>query len=327
MLHSILARRRVHSPRAIIPRMAASGRLHPDEIEVDSALVRRLLATQFPQWASLPVERFPSTGTENAIFRLGEQLAVRMPIRPRAVAPVEKEWHWLPQIDPHLPLPTPVPLAIGNPSEGYPWRWAVQSWLRGDPATPARVGTSVEAARQLADFVGALRLLDATDGPPPGPHNFHRGVPLAARDVAVRRALAALEALGDAEHIDLRAASMAWDDAISAPAWHSGPTWFHGDLLPGNLLAEDDGLTAVLDFEALGVGDPACDLMPAWGVFRGDARREFRAMLDVDDAQWVRGRGWALSQGLIALPYYRETNPAFAALARHTIAEVLTNPE
>ncbi|MFN8639654.1 MAG: aminoglycoside phosphotransferase family protein [Dehalococcoidia bacterium] len=306
--------------------MNGVSRLHPDQIEVDATILGRLLASQFPRWANLPVERFPSTGTENAIFRLGEDLAVRMPIHPGAVAPVEKEWLWLPWLAPHLPLAVPMPLAIGAPAEGYPWRWAVQPWLPGEPATPDRVGHSLEAARQLANFILALRRIDPTDGPPPGPANFHRGVPLVTREGAVRRALADLEALGELERIDLRAARAAWDSARAAPTWDGPPTWFHGDLLPGNLLTEDGRLTAVLDFEALGVGDPACDLVPAWAVFRGEARREFRAALDVDDAQWVRGRGWALSQGLIALPYYRETNPEFAALARQTIAEVLTNP-
>lgn len=303
-------------------------KMHADEIETDASVVARLLAAQFPRWASLPVERFPSTGTENAIYRLGADLVVRMPLRPGAVVPVEKEWRWLPTLAPHLPLPVPVPLAVGEPGEGYPWRWSVAPWLRGENATPERIGNSHEAAHQLAGFIRALQRIDPTGGPRPGPENFNRGVPLAQRDAAVRRSIAALEALGteeNEENIDIRAAAGAWASALAAPAWQGDPVWLHGDLLPGNLLAEDGRLCGVIDFEAIAVGDPACDVMPAWTIFRGDARRAFRAALEVDGATWARGRGWALSQGLIALPYYRQTNPEFAASARRTIAEALAD--
>lgn len=299
--------------------------MHPDEIDVSTALVQRLVATQFPRWASLALERFPSTGTECAIFRLGPELAVRMPLRQAAVAPVEKEWHWLPLLAPHLPLPTPVPLEVGAPAEGYPWRWSVIPWLPGENATLEAIGRSHEAARQLAGFIHALQRLDPSGGPTPGPDNFYRGAPLADRDPTLRARIAAIEALGPAEQVDLRAATAAWEAACAAPRWDREPVWLHGDLLPGNLLVENGRLSAVIDFEALAVGDPACELMAAWAIFAPDVRGTFRSALEVDDATWERGRGWALWQGLSAIPYYRDTNPRFAAEARHTVNEVLAD--
>ncbi len=200
--------------------------------------------------------------------------------------------------------------------------------LRAPRARRARRGLPLALVdRALAAFIHALQRIDPAGGPAPSPENFNRGAPLAQRDSSMHRNLATIKALGAAEQIDIGAAAALWDRTIEAPAWHRQPVWLHGDLLPGNLLCEDGRLTAVLDFEALGVGDPACDVMPAWAIFTGDTRRTFRAALDVDDATWARGRGWALWQGLSAISYYRDSNPLFAASARHTIGEVLADLE
>jgi len=252
---------------------------------------------------------------------------VRMPLRPSAVPSVEKEWLWLPRLAPHLPIPTPVPLEIGDPAEGYEWRWSVVPRLEGETGTPARIGDSREAARQLAEFVLALQAIDPTDGPPPSPANFHRGVPLAQRDSSFRRAVEGIE--GDLEverGLDTAALLRAWERALAAPPWDEPPRWLHGDLLSGNILTVNERLTGVLDFEALAVGDPANDLLPAWAVFNRGPRETFRAVLGVDHAMWARGRGWALTT-VGALPYYRESSPGFAALARRTLDEVLAESE
>ena len=292
--------------------------MHPDEVATDAALVARLVATQFLAWAGLPVRRVPSAGTDHAIYRLGDTLAVRLPRRPSAVAQVEKEHRWLPRLAPHLPLAVPAPLAVGTPAEGYPFPWAVVRWLPGVAPAIEAVERDIEAAAALAGFVAALRRVDAAGAPPPGAHNFGRGVPLAARDAATR---AAIEALGD--RVDRRAVTEAWEVALAAPAHAGPPAWIHGDLMAGNLLVEAGRLTAVIDFGGLCAGDPACDLLPAWMLFAGPARDAFRAALAVDDAAWARGRGWALSVALIQLPYYWDTNPALAASARRAIAEVV----
>ena len=296
--------------------------MHPDEVGTDVALVRRLLAAQFPQWADLPIAPVPFWGTDNAMYRLGDDLAVRLPRFHWTVGRVDKEQRWLPTLAPHLPLAVPVPLARGSPAEGYPWRWSVCRWLGGENATVAGVGDRCDAARDLARFLIALRGIDATGGPPAGPHNFFRGVPLAVRDASTRTSLAALHS-----RLDVGAATAVWEAALRAPVWRGAPVWLHGDLYPANLLVAGGRLSGVIDFGGLGVGDPACDLVPAWMLFSGESREVFRAACGVDDATWARGRGWALSLavGAVAHPSYAETNPTLVASARRTIAEVLAD--
>lgn len=221
---------------------------------------------------------------------------------------------------PLLPLAVPAPLAKGAPGEGYPWPWSVYRWLEGEDATTGRLADPGQAAKGLARFVAALRRIDPTDGASPGPHNSFRGVPLAVRDADTRAAISSLHGT-----LDTDAATAAWEASLRAPAWDESPVWVHGDLQPGNLLAVRGRLGAVIDFGCLGVGDPACDLMVAWNLFSAECREVFRVELSVEDATWARGRGWALSVGLIALPYYRETNPTLAGISRRAIDEVLTD--
>jgi aminoglycoside phosphotransferase (APT) family kinase protein len=296
--------------------------MHEDEVDTDAALVRRLLAAQFPQWADLPIRPVLSAGTDNAIYRLGADMAVRLPRIHWATGQVDKEHQWLPRLAPLLPLAIPVPLAKGAPGEGYPWHWSVCRWLEGENATVERLADLRQAAMDLAQFVAALQRIDATGGPPPGPHNFGRGEPLAARAAPTRKAIAALEEQGT---LDTGAVTAAWEAALRAPAWRGSPVWIHGDLSSGNLLARQGRLSAVIDFGGLGVGDPACDLMVAWTLFSGESRDAFRAALAVDEATWARGRGWALSWALIFIPYYLDTNPVGVAHARRAIDEVLSD--
>lgn len=297
--------------------------MHADEVDTDVSLVGRLLAAQFPQWAGLPLHPVPSGGTANAIYRLGDDLAVRLPRIHQAIGQAAKEQQWLPRLAPHLPLAIPVPLVMGAPGEGYPWRWSVYRWIEGENATIERLADPRQAATDLARFIAALHRIDPTGGPLAGPHNFDRGVPLALRDAPTRAAIAALHGLFP----DTAAATAAWEAALQTPAWSGPPVWVHGDLQSGNLLAVQGRLSAVIDFGGLGVGDPACDLIVAWNLFPANVRDVFRSALPVDDATWARGRGWALSVGLIALPYYWATSPAMVRYARHTIAEVLADHE
>ena len=296
-------------------------KMHADEVETDVPLVQRLLAAQFPQWADLPIERVASAGTDHAIYRLGDDMSVRLPRIGWATGQVEKERRWLPMLAPHLPLAIPVPLATGEPGEDYPWQWSVAPWLEGKDATGEHLRDLEEAAIDLAAFLKALQRIDTTGAPRPGRHNFFRGVPLAVRDDQIRQAIPAWDGL-----VDVGAVTAAWEAALDAPVWDGPPVWIHGDLSPGNILAAGGRLSAVIDFGCLGVGDPATELIAAWTLFSGESRDVFRAALGVDDATWARGRGWAL-MGLGALPYYRHTNPAIVARARHTIDEVLADRE
>ena len=294
--------------------------MHLDEIDTNVSLVVRLLITQFPQWANLPIEAAHAAGTGNALYRLGDDMVVRLPRIPSAVGQVDKEQKWLPRLASFLPLNIPVPLAKGKPSDGYPWHWSVYQWLEGEDATTASIADPRQAATDLAQFITALQQIDATEGPPPGQHNFYRGVPLAMRDQQTRDAIAALQ-----DVIDVDEATAAWETAIETPVWNGAPVWLHGDLHAGNLLVQQGRLSAVIDFGGLGVGDPACDVMAAWTLLSAENRVVFRELLQVDDATWARGRGWALSFGLIALPYYQITNPVLAEIARRAINEALAD--
>ena len=297
-----------------------AGKMHVDEVDTDVALVGRLLAAQFPQWAHLPIEPVHSAGTDNAIYRLGDDMAVRLPRILWAIEQVDKEQRWLPKLAPLLPLAIPAPLAKGIPGEGYPWHWSVCRWLEGENATIERIADPVQAATALAQFIAALQRIDSTGGPLYGTPNFSRGEPLAMRDSQTRAAIASLHGT-----LDTDAATAAWEAARQSPAWSSPPVWIHGDLQSGNLLAQHGRLRAVIDFGSLSVGDPACDLQVAWNLLSAETRAVFRAALAVDDATWARGRGWALSVGLIALPYYQSTNPILAGISRRAIDEVLAD--
>ncbi|HET6879275.1 MAG TPA: aminoglycoside phosphotransferase family protein [Pirellulales bacterium] len=296
-----------------------SIKMHADEVDINSNLVRRLIRSQFPEWADLKVVSVPFRGTDNALYRLGSDMVIRLPRRDQSAGRLEKERIWLPKLAPLLPLAVPAALAAGKPGEGYPFDWAIYRWLEGEPGTSARIDAD-QAATDLATFIATLQRVDLTGGPPPGEHNAWRGVPLAARDQAVRSAIASLGAA-----IDAHAVTAVWQAGLSARDWERAAVWIHGDLDSRNVLAKEGRLTAVIDFGCLGVGDPACDVMVAWKMFSARSRDTFLTALAVDEATRARARGWVLSQALIALAYYTmETNPVLVRESHRWIAEVLS---
>ena len=295
----------------------SSQKMHPNEVTTDVLLVRRLLTSQFPQWANLAIKPVGSAGTDNAIFRLGNDMSVRLPRIDWARDQVDKEHEWIPRLAPHLPLRIPIPLAKGKPEQGYPYSWSVYQWLEGDNASIDQIVDPCQTATELAQFITALQQIDTIGGPLAEEHNL-RGVPLKNRDRITRESIANLKGM-----IDTNAALAVWEEALQALEWNHKPVWFHGDLLIGNILFNQGRLSAVIDFGGLGVGDPACDLMIAWSLFSGESRDVFREQLNVDDATWVRGRGQALSQAVIFIPYYLNTNPVGVGYARRMINEIL----
>lgn len=306
---------RLNSEDVAVPTM------HTGEAKTDAALVRGLLAAQFPQWADLPIDAVLPAGTDNAIYRLGDDMCVRLPRLHSTSLRLEKELRWLPRLAPSLPLDVPLPLVVGEPADGYRFRWSVFRWLDGDTASAERIDDLHQTASELAAFIASLQRFDATGGPPPGQHNAFRGVPLAERDGQTRAAIASL---GGA--IDGLAVTSAWEAALGAPVWEREPVWIHGDLDFRNLLVEQGRVSAVIDFGCLGVGDPACDVAAAWKVLRGGDRDLFKAVLQVDQATWARARGWVLSQALMALSYYTlETNAVLVREARRWLAELLAD--
>jgi aminoglycoside phosphotransferase (APT) family kinase protein/RimJ/RimL family protein N-acetyltransferase len=289
-------------------------RMHVDEVDTDADLVRRLLRGQHPQWADLPIERVPSAGTDNAMYRLGDDLAVRLPRIDWAVEIVAKEQRWLPALAAHLPLAVPEPVAEGKPTEEFPYPWGVVRWLPGELATLDRLTDPTEAARDLAHFVRSLRGIDPTDGP-----RHNRGASLRRGDRLVRDGLATA---GDA--VDVDGLLEVWEAAVAAPEHDGPPTWFHGDLSYLNVLAVDGRVSGIIDWGTCGVGDPAIDMIVAWSLLPAGARDVYREQLGVSDAEWARGKGWVVT-GVFGIPYYRYTNPILVADKIHAINEVLAD--
>ena len=291
-----------------------------DRIVVSTEQVRALVDSQFPQWAGLNIRPVELSGWDNRSFRLGDDMLIRMPSASRYVAQVEKEHRWLPVLALLLPFPIPAPLALGQPGEDYPFRWSVYRWLEGEPLARDmdRVDLSTIAI-DVAAFLRALHGVDASDGPPAGAHNFHRGGALHVYDEEARASMQTL-----AGEVDAGLAMEIWQCALSS-RWHLPPVWVHGDVSDGNLLFRDGRLSAVIDFGSCCIGDPSSDLVLAWNLFEGESRAAFRAALPLDDATWQRGRGWALWKALIVLDAERGRNKKMAEWSRRTIREVFAD--
>lgn len=288
-------------------------------MKIDNTLIRRLVASQFPQWENQPIRRVSPGGWDHRIFRLGEEMLVRMPSAAEYAFQVEKEHHWLPQLAPLLPLPIPEPLAMGEPEYGFPWKWSIYRWIEGEPATSGHIENSSDFACTLAQFLIALQLIDSTDGPSPGPHNFYRGGSLATYNAETRQAISDLK-----NKIDVNTATEIWEAALETH-WKNSPVWIHGDIAASNLLVKDGRLSAVIDFGMLGIGDPACDLAIAWTLFRGQSREVFRSMLALDKDTWLRGSAWTLWKALIIAAGLTKTNAIESTQSFQIIEDVLAD--
>lgn len=281
-------------------------RVHADELEIDEALVRALLAEQFPQWAELPLAR-AGDGTVNVIFRLGDGLSVRLPRRGGDWADHDREAAILAAVAEAVPFEVPRAVAVGRPGHGYPWGWSIHAWLPGRlPAEP------IEAA-ELVALVESLQTLDTNGAPEPA---GGRGRPLRDRDDAVRDALTRYDAPPGTVEL--------WTAARDAPEWNGPRVWVHCDLDARNVLVRDGRLAAVLDWSGAGAGDPALDVMAAWKLLAPANRPLFREALGIDDDTWLRAQGWLVSQALSALGYYTlESYPPLVHEATRWLAEVL----
>lgn len=289
--------------------------MHEDEVPVPDDLVRRLVDSQFPQWGGLPLRRLPPLGTDHQLFRLGDELLVRMPRIDWAADQAHSDWTWLKRLEPHLPLRLPVPVALGEPGEGYPWAWTVVPWIEGETPTADNFDEE-QGAHDLGGFVRSLRGIDPMNGPVKS--GTQRGVPLVACDDWVRTWA---DRAGD--RIDRDAVLAAWDDALAAPPWDGDPVWIAGDIQPGNVIVRDRRAVAVIDFGALGLGDPAADLAPMWAWFGPRTRETYRDAVGLDEAAWRRGRGWALVPAVSGLVYYWDTAPHLVESSRRTLRAVV----
>ncbi len=287
------------------------------KIAINTSLVKRLIASQFPQWAELAINPVEKQGWDNRTFHLGNTMLVRLPSAERYAEKVEIEQRWLPKLAPHFPLQVPVPVAMGKPSPEYPWHWSIYKWIDGETASRDRISNLNQFAQSLAQFLTALESIDATNGPPAGPHNFYRGGSLKIYDSQTREAINLLQ-----DKIDTQAATAIWNTALSSE-WHKKLVWVHGDIEQDNLLVKDGTLHAVIDFGGLGVGDPACDLAIAWSLLDKDSRKAFRQILQLDDDTWARGRGWALWKALIVCAQLPGTDSKKIEKYKRVLDEIL----
>ena len=294
-------------------------KMHENEQEVTLELVRALLKEQCPQWADLELIPVLSSGTDNALFRLGDQYVVRVPriewSNGSVTNGINKESVWVPQLALHLTTPISEPVFKGMPNHTYPWPWSITIWNEGYNPRFENNNEYEKLAIDLADFLNELHSINL---PETGPFS-RRGVPLTNLDTETKKALKALEA-----DMDTGPLASLWAELSITPGWDKPPVWMHGDLLPGNILIQDNRLSAVIDFADVGLGDPSCDLIVAWSLLNAHSRAIFRKhLVNVDEHTWRRGQGWALSIALIILPYYKNTNPVLTSVARRIIEQSL----
>jgi len=308
------------------------NRLHDNELRIDLNLVERLIATQFPRYARMSLQPLGASGSSNVLFRLGDDFLVRLPRQPGGSASIDKESRWLPIIRDHLPVVVPKIVGVGHPAFGFDERWSIVGWLDGDLPVACTPGTAASTERStlavdLAEFILALQSVDIPEAAKQDPAlRGYRGRSLAEFDRQTRRNIQQCRAI---HHLDLNldAALAVWEGAMhAADAGHIAPDrWYHSDLVAENLLVADHHLTAVLDFGGLAIGDPTIDLHGAWEVLDAPAREVFRDRLGVSDADWYRGRAWALAIALGTFTYYWQKMPNRMqdrlAMARSVLAD------
>ncbi|WNZ14381.1 aminoglycoside phosphotransferase family protein [Streptomyces sp. 11x1] len=296
--------------------------MHVDQVDVTTETVESLIREQLPRWSGRAVRRVPSTGTVNAIFRIGADLSARLPLRPadpaEALAVLEREALASAELARFSPFPVPKPVALGEPGAGYPMPWSVQTWLPGTVASDADPSGSDAFAEDLATFVAALR--DAgTRGRVFDGDN--RGGVLTHHDEWMATCFAQSEDL-----LDVPRLRRLWNRLRELPRT-SADVMSHGDLIPGNVLVTGDRLSGVLDTGGFGPADPALDLVGAWHLLRTGPREVFRRALGCDDLEWERGKAWAFEQAMGLVWYYVESNPAMSAMGRRTLERLLGSTE
>jgi aminoglycoside phosphotransferase (APT) family kinase protein len=292
--------------------------MHAGQLDVTVELVEGLVRAQFADWSGLAVRAVPSHGTVNALFRIGDDLVARFPILPGDAVAIRRELDDEADAARRLrrisPYPTPEPIAIGAPGEGYPLPWSVYSWVDGTIAYDADVAGSTAFAEDLARFVLALRA-EPTEGRMFA--SSWRGGVLTSQDESVANGLERSRGM-----IDVDGLARLWADLRTTPRTEPD-VWTHRDLMPGNLLAKNGRLAGVIDVGTFTVSDPAMDLQPAWNLLDPTARAAFRTALGSDDAEWRRGMAWSFAQAIGCLWYYVETNPVMSRTAHHTLTALL----
>ncbi|QIQ02602.1 aminoglycoside phosphotransferase family protein [Streptomyces liangshanensis] len=296
-------------------------------IEITAGLVRELLREQHPDLAGLPV-REVAGGWGNQMWRLGDELAVRMPRMESVSDLLRKECRWLPVLAPRLPLPVPTPVRVGVPSARFPRPWSVTAWVHGEPLDTASISRGDHAADALAGFLRALHAEAPADAPASSDRGGH---PKDCTD-GFEHFLRSIAPGGLGPAADAPAVRAVWDDAVAAPAWEGPLVWVHGDLHPANVVVSDGTLSGVIDFDALFAGDPAWDLAAAWLLLpAGVGPRFFAAYGRADEATIRRARGLAAMKSLFLVLMGQNGEqglpggkPAWGPAGRAALARVLT---
>lgn len=289
------------------------------DVVIDASLVQTLIADQFPQWKDFPIIPVSCSGWDNRTFHLGDNMLIRMPSGAEYESQVDKEQYWLPKLGPLLPVQIPMPIAIGKPAEGYPWKWSIYGWIEGESVASGYITDYCELADDLAEFLIAFQHLNSTGGPPSGLHNFYRGGSLEVYDSEVKKAVVAIK-----NKIDSKVVMEIWETAL-ATSWREKPVWVHGDISAGNLLVHNGKLCAVIDFGQLAIGDPSCDLAITWTLFSGKSRNIFRKKLGFDDDTWVRGRAWTLWKALVVAAGFTDPVNSESTQAWRIIDEIIND--
>lgn len=291
--------------------------LHENEIPVDERVVRAVLREQRPEWADLPISP-AGAGTDNTMYRLGDDLLVRLPRTPDKATAVRKEQAWLPRLAPHLPCRVPEPVHAGTPGAAFPLPWSVYRWIDGDEAGPTTVTDWAAFGADLAATVRALHAVDLMGAVRHGELSWYRGGSLHACD---RWISGCLDDCRGTSGLDVGLLGELWRAALSLPEPAGRQVWLHGDLRPANLLVRNGGLHAVIDFGGLSVGFPDAEHAAVWDL-PSRAREAYRNALGLDEPTWLRARAWAVAVGISGVSYYRDSWPAFVqeCLSRlHTI--------
>jgi len=295
--------------------------LHEDEKDTGTDVVRALLRAQVPRLAAQSLSRLSSTGTDNAMYRLGSSYVVRLPRIEAAARSLALEVTWLPRLVRRLSTAVPELVHAGQPAEQYPFGWAILAWLHGTDAWTARAQDDwfgAELGSDLARTVLELRAADVEDAP--RRESGTRGGPLSALGDRVHWWLDRADGL-----LDVSAASRAWDVCREASDYSGDAVLLHGDLIPGNLLLDRGRLSAVIDWGGLGAGDPALELIPAWSVLDPDGAAAFGETLADDPDAWLRARGFALEQAIGGVIYYTPRRHPLADVMRRTLRRLLTS--
>lgn len=257
-------------------------------MKIDTKLAKKLIESQFPEWSELCIEPVKKSGWDNRTFHLGNKMTMRLPSGKEYAPQILKESKWLPILGQRLSYKITKPIAQGKPSEDYPFHWAINEWIDGEPASLSNISNLNQFANDLAIFLSELHAINPENGPPAGAHNFHRGDDLSFYSEEMKSALTKIK-----DSLEQNIASALWQEAISS-RWQKNPVWVHGDFATGNMLVKDGKLHAVIDFGCLAIGDPACDLAIAWNLLDNPSRTVFKNTINLDRATWIRAMGWTL---------------------------------